>query len=150
MLIVPWVLVLIVLMGLYSAVRGVSLCPGSGVWGVRGQRGGLTIVRGGGRAGEVEDAVDFEENGLSNVVNLECEVRVPDPVLDVFSCAGEEVVDDDDLVSLQGNGWRRGRIWVGVRGKHSLPPSIFGGTGAQWQRPSVSNTNVPNLHTPDT
>lgn len=56
-------------------------------------------MNGGGGAGEVVDLVDFEEEGLDDVVSDQLEPRIPEVVYEVLLPAGEEVVDDDDAVA---------------------------------------------------
>ncbi len=53
-----------------------------------------------GRAGQIVDLVDFDEERLGHVVPEDLELLVIEQVLDVLSAAGEEVVQADDMVAL--------------------------------------------------
>jgi hypothetical protein len=46
-------------------------------------------VRGRGRTGEVIDLIDFQHDWLNYIVNYELEMRVTDPLGDVFLAPGE-------------------------------------------------------------
>lgn len=56
-------------------------------------------MHGRGGAGEVVDLVDFDEDGIDDVVAYELEVGVADPVREVGFGAGEEVVERDHVVA---------------------------------------------------
>lgn len=56
-------------------------------------------MNGGGGAGEVVDLVDFQQEGLDDVVSDQLKPRIPEVVYEVLLPAGEEVVDDDDAIS---------------------------------------------------
>ena len=60
----------------------------------------ILIVNGGSWAGEVEDPVDFDFEGVDDIVAHELEVVVVEEVVDVAAAAGEEVIHADDFVSI--------------------------------------------------
>ena len=68
--------------------------------GLHGLDGVELVVRRGGRAGQVVDAVDLELEGVDDVVPYELESGIPHEVPDVGLPPGEEVVEADDVVSL--------------------------------------------------
>ena len=59
----------------------------------------LVMDRGGG-AGEMKDAIDFEQDRLDDIVADQLEVTVPDQMADVGAGAAEEIVEADDLVAV--------------------------------------------------
>ena len=59
----------------------------------------MLVVDGAGRAGEVPDLVDLDEQGEGHVVAQELEFRIAVQVGDVALLAGEQVVDAQHFLS---------------------------------------------------
>jgi|TARA_B110000037_G_scaffold215193_1_gene272254 hypothetical protein len=57
-------------------------------------------MRGGGRAGEVINAVDLEHEGLTDIMADKLEVRIGKEVGDISFPAGKKVIKADDVVTL--------------------------------------------------
>jgi len=73
---------------------------GSHDGGFDGLDGVVLVMDGRGRAGEVVDFVDFERDGVYDVVADELEIGFGEEVCDIGFLAGEEVIEADEIVAL--------------------------------------------------
>ena len=60
----------------------------------------VLVVHRRGRAGEVKDAIDFEQDRLDDVVADELEIAVAEQMHDVGALAAEKIVEADDFVAV--------------------------------------------------
>lgn len=59
----------------------------------------VLVVRRAGWAGQVEDLIDFQHDGLDDVGDDEVEIGMAQPVSDILFATGKEIVEDRDLVT---------------------------------------------------
>lgn len=105
--------------------------------------GVVLVVNGGGRAGEVVDLVDLQQQWFNDVVADEFEPWVPEVVHNVLFPAGEEVVDHDHAVPSGDQTVNQMATHEAGATSHDDPqPLLF---QAQWNLPAGIERPDPGL-----